>query len=158
MKNKRFYTISTLALALVLMSAFMFTPNTAYAQSGGGTGSLTASGVGLAGVRGNGTATISGNGILYVRDYGGDANIQVSGEGVRTELPSGWIRYSGFNGQATISGSNFKIGLSGFNINLYATGTGSFVLRGSGSYSVEKDGVVIASGKWVEGVEPIELP
>jgi hypothetical protein len=145
-----------LTMTLVLMLAVLAVPQAVYAQSGSGDGTLTASGDGLAGLRGSGTVTISGSGVLMIRDSGGDAQIDISGSGRRTELPSGWIRYSGFNGAATVSGSKITVALSGINIEMQASGTGKFVLRGSGSYSLEKDGVT-RTGVWSEQVEVRQL-
>ncbi|MEW6093783.1 MAG: hypothetical protein AB1531_07450 [Chloroflexota bacterium] len=158
MKTTRFYTITVLALILALTGAAAFVPQTASAESGGGTGTLTASGDGLAGIRGNGSVHITGNGILYIRDYAGDASIQVTGSGVKTELPNGWIRYMGFHGTADVSGSMISVALSGYDIDLQASGTGKFLLRGNGTYSVVRDGVVILSGTWTESAEVQQLP
>ncbi len=157
MKNKRFYTIMTSALFLAIAAATLFTPQAALAESGGGTGTLTASGDGLAGIRGSGSVTISGNGILWIRDHAGDASIQVSGNGNKSELPSGWIRYTGFQGNATVTGSSITVALSGYGINLQATGTGKFVLRGNGSYTAERNGIVV-TGAWTESAEVLTLP
>ncbi len=158
MKSKRFPLIVSLALILAMFGAALVAPQAVYAESGGGRGTLTASGDGLAGIRGNGTVTISGNGILWIKDHAGDASIQVSGNGVRRDLPNGWIRYTGFQGQAVVSGSRVSVALSGYDIDLQATGTGRFVLRGSGSYSVEKDGAVILSGSWTEEAQMFSIP
>ncbi len=157
MKNKRFHTVMTIALFLAIATATLFMPQAALADSGGGTGTLTASGDGLAGIRGGGTVTISGNGILWIRDLGGDASIQVSGYGAKTELPNGWIRYIGFQGNATVTGSSITVALSGYDINLQATGTGKFVLRGNGTYTAERNGTVI-SGAWTASAEVFTLP
>lgn len=102
--------------------------------------------------------TISGNGILWIQDRGGDAVINVSGNGIRSEGENGWVRYAGFDGQATISGSQITVVLSGYDINLEATGTGRFVLRGKGSYSVEKDGIIVLDGVWTEEAQVFSIP
>ncbi len=158
MNTKRWTTFFSLVMTLALTLSALAAPQTALAQSGGGAGTLTASGDGLAGIRGNGTVTISGNGILWIRDDGGDALINVSGNGRQVELPSGWIRYTGFHGQAQVSGSKITVALSGVGIKMQATGTGKFVLRGSGSYSVEKDGEIVMTGVWAETAEVMKLP
>lgn len=158
MNTKRLYIIFSIVAAIALLGATAFTPQVALADSGGGTGTLTASGDGLAGLRGNGTVNISGNGVLWIRDRAGDAIIQVSGNGQRTELRNGWIRYAGFHGSAEVSGSSITVALSGYNIQLEASGTGKFVLRGNGTYSTTKDGVVVFSGAWPETVEVQTLP
>ena len=157
MKNKRISLIFSLALAIALLSAAMLAPQPALANSGGGTGTLIADGDGLAGIRGGGTVSISGNGILWIRDHAGDADISVSGDGIRSDLPNGWIHYSGFNGSAMVGGSQITVALSGYSIHLKATGTGQFVLRGNGSYSVTKDGITI-TGTWTENAEVLSIP
>ena len=103
MKNNRFYTLFAIAVLLALVGATAFAPQAAYAKLGGGTGTLTVSGDGLAGIRGHGTASISGNGILWIRDHAGDASISVSGSGEKRELANGWIRYAGFKGSAVLT-------------------------------------------------------
>lgn len=158
MKKKTLPLIFSLAMMIALVGAGVLAPQTAYAQSGGGKGTLTASGDGLAGIRGNGDVIISGNGILWIRDSAGDAVINVSGSGTRKEGENGWIRYSGFDGQATVSGSQITVALSGYDINLEATGTGKFVLRGNGSYSVEKDGIIVLDGVWTEEAQVFSIP
>jgi hypothetical protein len=158
MKNRRIGIVLTIAALIGILGSALVAPQIALAHSGGGSGTLTASGDGLAGIRGNGTVIISGNGILWIRDHAGDASIQVSGNGVRRELPNGWIRYTGFQGQANLSGSMITVALSGYDINLQASGTGKFVLRGNGTYSVEKDGITIVTGAWTESFDVFSLP
>lgn len=153
MKSKRILMIGTLALLAVALCVALLPVEKAYAQSGGGTGTLRAWGDGLAVVRGNGTVVLSGNGILWIRDYNGDARIHVTGVGVRQELPSGWIRYVGFKGEAKVTGSRITVALSGYNIKLVTTGTGKFVLRGNGRW--ETDSV---SGEWSSTTEIMSFP
>lgn len=145
-------TTAMLALALAFAIA-LAVPQTAIAQSGGGEGMLTASGDGLAGLRGEGTIVISGNGLLWIRDHAGDASIEVTGAGVKQVLPSGWIRYAGFNGTAEVTGSKITVALSGFNIQLQATGSGKFLLRGNGTYSIGK-----YTGVWTAEAQVLSLP
>ena len=155
MNHKRLILVSVFALLIALVGMGMAAPQTAFAQSGGGTGTLTASGDGLAGIHGNGKVTISGNGILWIKDYAGDANINVSGSGIRREGPNGWIRYTGFNGQARVSGSSVTVALSGYDIHLTATGSGRFLLRGNGEYHVEHDNGIINRGQWTGQVQTL---
>ncbi|MBT3313893.1 MAG: hypothetical protein HN390_04695 [Anaerolineae bacterium] len=150
--------ILTLAMIFTLVATTAFAPQTAYAQSGGGSGTLKANGDGLAGIRGSGDVSISGSGILWIRDHAGDAVINVSGGRNRREGENGWVRYSGFNGEASVSGSQITVALSGFGIDLEATGTGKFVLRGSGSYTVEKDGITVLNGVWTEEAQVFSIP
>lgn len=152
MKNKLSILLS-IAASLALVGAAIFAPQSALAQSGDGTGALAASGDGLAGIRGQGNIRISGNGVLMIRDQAGDASIRVTGNGQRVELPGGWIRYAGFQGEATVSGNKVTVALSGYDIHLEASGTGKFVLRGNGTYQTEH-----LSGSWTEGPEVHLLP
>ena len=152
MKNKLSIILS-IAASLALIGATVFAPQSALAQSGDGTGTLTASGDGLAGIRGQGNIRISGNGVLMIRDQAGDASIRVTGNGQRVELPGGWIRYVGFQGEATVSGNKVTVALSGYDIHLEASGSGKFVLRGNGTYQVGH-----LSGSWTEGPEVHSLP
>ena len=159
MKKKKLTLVFTLAMIFALVGTVALSPQAAYAQSGGGDGTLRANGDGLAGIRGNGNITISGNGILWIRDSAGDAVINISGNGGhRSEGENGWIRYSGFDGQATVSGSRVTVALSGFGINLTATGSGKFIMRGNGSYTIEKDGVIVLDGVWTEEAQVFSIP
>jgi len=137
-----------LALTLALVVGLLMTGTVAAAR-GSGTGTLTAQGDGIAGLKGNGSVIISGSGTLYIRDAAGDASINVTGKGVKRELRNGWILYAGFDGQAQISGTQITVALSGINIHLQATGTGKFLLRGRGTYETShgKGGVWTDEGK-----------
>ncbi|MFQ5400665.1 MAG: hypothetical protein ACE5E7_13850 [Anaerolineae bacterium] len=157
MKKQQFRSILAVAVMIGMFAFVLSAPQTAAAQSGSGSGTLIADGDGLAGIRGNGEVSISGNGILWIRDDAGDAEIEVSGNGHKVELPSGWIRYTGFDGEAEVHGSRITVALSGVNIHLEATGSGKFVLRGSGTYSVESDGETI-TGVWPDRVEVQRIP
>jgi hypothetical protein len=150
MNTKPFYSLLVIAVIIALFGAAIFTPQIAYAKdgTGGGTGTLTASGDGLAAVRGKGTMTVSGNGILWIRDHKGDAQIKVTGEGVRREMANGWVRYIGFKGEATITGSKVTIALAGYDITLKAEGIGKFLLRGNGTYQTgDQQGVWSAEAR-----------
>lgn len=140
------------AFGLALVVALLMTA-AAVAAQGEGSGTLTAQGDGVAGLKGNGTITISGSGTLYIRDLAGDANINVTGKGTKRELRNGWMLYAGFDGQAQVSGSQITVALSGVNINLKATGTGKFLLRGEGTYKTDK-----GSGVWTDEGKVIAIP
>ena len=128
-----------LALLLSLLAALIL-PGAALAASGSGNGVLRAWGRGEGAVQGDGSITVTGNGNLWVRDDAGDVRIYIKGEGVREDLPSGWIHYYGFDGSATISGSDVTVGISGDHIRIYARGAGRFALRGQGSDRTSGDG------------------
>ena len=147
MKNKL-----ALALTLAFVVGLLMTGGAA-AEQGGGTGTLTAQGDGIAGLKGNGSITISGSGTLYIRDTAGDATINVTGKGTKRELRNGWILYAGFDGQAQVSGTQITVALSGINIHLQASGTGKFLLRGRGTYETSH-----GSGVWTDEGKVIAVP
>jgi hypothetical protein len=142
----------TVALTMALCIALLLTA-VAAAEHGSGTGTLTAQGDGLAVMRGAGTITLSGSGVLTIRDLGDDAKVIWTGKGFKRELNDRTVIYGGFNGQATITGSNILVSLKGKNIDLKATGTGKFLLRGHGTYSTEHE-----SGEWTEQGQTVILP
>ncbi len=136
MKSRR---ILIPALVMAMLTTLLI-PTIALAASGGGTGTLTAWGTGKGVVKGDGSITASGNGDLWVYDAAGDLDIDIQGTGVKTEFPSGWIHYKGFNGRAVITGSQFTVVISGVHIRLHASGHGRFALRGQGGYHTSGSG------------------
>jgi len=136
MKIKRFIIH---ALILSILTALLL-PTVALAASGGGSGTLTAWGTGKGVVSGGGSITATGNGDLWIYDAAGDAHIYIQGTGVKHEFPSGWIHYEGFNGYASVSGSQATVAMSGSHIRLYAHGSGRFALRGQGNYHTSGSG------------------
>lgn len=109
-----------------------------------GTGRLEAKGTGKAVLNGNLTVFVSGNGTLIVSS---NANVTTSGNGTKVELGNGDIKYQGY-GNATITGENIRVEISGNNIELWAEGTGSASLSGTGSYKVEKTFAV--RSEWIK--------
>jgi len=103
---------------------------------GGGRGVLTAQGDGIALVGGRGTVDVSGNGLLWINDRAGDATIEVTGYGEKEEFSDGWVQYSGFHGEAQITGSRIVVVISGVDVDLQAEGRGRFLLWGHGTYDV----------------------
>ena len=115
----------------------------------GGTGKLTATGNGKATMSGDMEAKISARGgILTITDYDGNAEVDVTGYGAKEDMGNGAVRYSGFDGTAGISGSSVTVEILGDDIELTVDGTGSVILRGYGTYDVEKDGRHISSNDW----------
>lgn len=134
MKTRRMLLpLFVLALTLIMVPA-AFAQQTS-TQTVSGTGTLTAEGDGRAQMRGSGTVIISGSGLLIIRDTAGDVAIEVSGDGNRRAQGS-IVTYRGFNGTATISGSNFSLSLRGTDISLTAAGTGAIRLQGSGTFTI----------------------
>ena len=109
-----------------------------------GTGTLTAEGSGTALVRGNIKMHLSADaGSLSVVDRNGDMVITTTGDGDRTDDGS-MVIYTGFNDDATISGSDVVVTMTGTRIELTVDGTGTAVLIGTGSYEVTGG----RSGEW----------
>jgi hypothetical protein len=109
-----------------------------------GTGMLTAEGSGKACIMGDiEMQLVADAGSLSVRDRAGDMAINITGEGTRTE-DGARVIYTGFNGDATISGSDVVVTMNGTGIELAVEGTGTAILSGTGSYEVT-DG---QSGEW----------
>ena len=109
-----------------------------------GTGTLTAEGSGTALVRGDVEMQLSADaGSFSVCDRAGDMAINVAGEGTRTDDGS-IVIYTGFNGDATITGSDVVVTMTGTGIELAVDGTGTAVLIGTGSYEVAGG----RSGEW----------
>jgi hypothetical protein len=150
--------IISFAIAFVLSIGLMgLQPASAamlVAETGGGSGTLTAQGKGLAWVRGNGTFTVSGSGVLRFRDWGGDAQVTTNGT-QRNVFKGRWNRYGGFKGTATITGTDVMIELVGVKVTLDATGTGKYVLRGQGTYTKTISGTT-SSGNWVGATENLQ--
>jgi len=124
----------------------------------GSTGKLTASGDGKATMSGDMEAKINARGgILTITDYDGNAEVEVTGYGTKEDIGDGVVRYSGFDGTADISGSSVTVVVLGDDIELTVEGTGSVILRGYGTYDVEKDGKHISSNDWAPE-EQTKLP
>ena len=115
----------------------------------GGRGKLTASGDGKATMSGDMEAKISARGgILTISDYNGNAEVDVTGYVTKEDIGDGVVRYRGFDGTADISGSSVTVEILGDEIELTAKGIGSVILRGYGTYDVEKDGRYMSSNDW----------
>jgi len=109
-----------------------------------GTGTLTAEGSGTALVRGDIEMQLSADaGSLSVVDRDGDRIITVTGDGARIDDGS-IVVYTGFNGDATISGSDVVVTMTGTGIDLTVDGTGTAILIGTGLYEVTGG----RSGEW----------
>ena len=153
-----FAAIVSYAMAFVLSLGLMglqpASAATAVADTGGGGGTLTAQGKGVAWVRGNGTFTVSGSGVLRFRDWGSDAQVTVDGK-QRNVFKGRWNRLGGFRGTATITGTDVMIELTGVNVMLNATGTGKYALRGQGTYTKPISGTT-STGNWVGATENLQ--
>src|SRR4030043_2094268 len=147
-------TLSLALLAIIVVASLGFAP-AAYADdastdaSANGVGKLTAQGDGIAILVGKGTVELSGSGTLWVKDAAGNARIEVTGYGVKKELPDGWIQYSGLHGTASIKGSNIRVVIAGVSIDLTARGRGGAILWGHGTYEMNGK-----SGQWGNNTLP----
>ncbi len=123
------------ALAAIALVAVAAGAAPASAAVVAGSGTLTANGTGVVGVRGAGDETASAtNGIILVKDIGGGATIDITG--ATGHAPYGeFTAYFGFT-SAHVSGSQIAVVVVGQNINLTATGRGWAYLKGNGTFSV----------------------
>ena len=126
--KKVVYAIGLAASLLLILSS------AAFGAELQGTGEVHAWGDGMAGVEGNVETTMTGNGMLFIRDRGGDGDWNVSGTGRRRHLPGGWTMVIGFGGTVEARGSRITVLLSGYDIDLWAEGTGVALLFGEGGY------------------------
>lgn len=121
-------------IALAMALALLAPAGAAFAAEEQGTGTLTAKGVGFVRVEGSGTLTISrGAGVIWVT---GATDIQTSGRGRKTTMADGTIRLTGYTGAISITGEQVVVKIEGGAINLTASGAGSVLLKGKGSYTV----------------------
>lgn len=149
---------AVLTVLAVLLTAALGA--TASAQEGTasaiGTGTLTAEGDGIIKLRGSGTVALAGNGVLKILDCGGDAVIDVQGRGLHTTRQLRNCvqhKYVGFDGSATVTGRHVKVVARGIGLTLTASGQGSVLLRGKGSYTIGDQ-----TGRWAERGVEIFLP
>lgn len=119
-----------------------------------GTGTLTAQGNGQAHLNmQRGSATINGTGNLYINS---GARVEINGiPGDVSEVknPQGTVKgheYTGFMGQAVVSGDPLDVTVTGININISATGIGNAYLVGDGGYQVvrDSDGATVTASNW----------
>jgi hypothetical protein len=147
-------SLSLALLAIILVASLGFVP-AAYADDAStdvnatGIGKLEAQGDGIAILYGKGTVELSGNGILWIKDAAGNARIEVTGYGTKTEFSDGWVQYSGLRGNATIKGTSIRVVIAGVEIDLDARGRGGAILWGHGTYEING-----RSGDWGNNTLP----
>jgi hypothetical protein len=150
---KRAAVAAGLAVSLLLLLS-----SVAFAADLRGTGEVHAWGDGMAGVEGNVETTVTGNGVLFIRDRGGDGEWSVSGTGRRRHLPGGWTMVIGFGGTVEAQGSRITVVLSGYDIDLWAEGTGVVLLFGEGGYVTRHgDEPWSTERPWPNKVEKVRL-
>jgi len=95
-----------------------------------GSGSLVAHGSGSAYISGTGLVDIITiqNGVLIV-----SSNANVDSDVAGENLENGDVRYQGFS-RAKVTGTDITMSLSGNNVTMYASGTGTAVLTGTWTY------------------------
>gem|GEM_PF-6193487 len=105
---------------------------------------------------GNGLVAFSGNfsvwgeigaGNVRLFDTEGDMNVYISNASTAVNK-NGSLLYSGVSGQIEVSGSSFTMAISGNNISIQIEGTGSLIMRGNGTYTVDDE-----SGSWYRGLK-----
>ncbi len=132
---------SMLVVAAVVAVVLVSGAGVARADSSTGTGTLHAQGYGTVGIRGSGMVEIGqGAGTVWIK---GADEIESEGRGRKTELPDGTIRLTGYSGEITITGQELQVRIVGGAIDVTATGTGTVVLRGQGTYETNS-----SSGEW----------
>lgn len=102
---------------------------------------VTLSGSGTLEVEGDSSADISGTGVVKITTISIEnsamivsPNAKVDTNAVTVEyLENGDVKYQGFS-RARITGTDIRVGLSGNNVTLSASGTGSATLAGTGTY------------------------
>jgi hypothetical protein len=121
-------------VAVVMLLAVALAPAASAQTEGVADGFVNAQGDGIAILNGRGAVEVSGSGMLWVRDRGGDASIEVTGYGHKQAYDDGWVLYGGFDGHALITGGRIQVVVSGVNVDLAAVGRGYARLWGHGSY------------------------
>lgn len=114
------------------------------------TGTLTAQGDGSPRLyMATGTVQIAGSGALLVSH-----NVTINLNGQTLTATKGALAgvpmdtYNGFNGSATISGTNFSVGMYGTGITLTVSGNGFAILFGTGAYTLTGADGKAVNGKW----------
>jgi hypothetical protein len=120
-------------------------------NSKGYTVTLTGSGALIA--HGSGSAYLSGTGLVWVKAIENgtmivspNANVTTNGVGTKENLENGYVEYQGI-GSARVTGTDITVTLSGNNIILYADGTGTVTLTGTGTYRTYGENRY-ANGDW----------
>ncbi|RLG20702.1 hypothetical protein DRN72_04780, partial [Methanosarcinales archaeon] len=105
---------------------------------------------------GNGLVAFSGNfsvqgeigaGNVRLFDTGGDMNVYIPNASTAVNK-NGSLLYSGVSGEIEVNGSSFTMAISGNNISIQIEGTGSLIMRGNGTYTVDDE-----SGSWYRGLK-----
>ncbi len=114
------------------------------------TGTFTAQGNGTPRLyMASGTVQIAGNGRLMVSH-----NAQITFAGTAPTATAGKLAdqdvdaYNGFTGSATITGTNFSVGMPGSGITVTATGNGFALLLGLGTYTLTDANQQVTNGNW----------
>jgi hypothetical protein len=129
--------------ALVAMVGLVAAPAASAMEPLAGEGKLTAQGDGIAVLGGKGKVDLSGDGVLWIKDHGGGAVIEVTGYGEKKKFPDGWIQYAGFHGKAHVAGTQIRVVVAGVHVTLTAVGHGEAWLWGHGTHEVNG-----RSGAW----------
>lgn len=106
-----------------------------------GQGAITIQGQGKAAFIGQidqwqGTVDQGGQGVAIIIDQGGDAVINTQGQGQKTVLGENKTKYQGL-GQLSVEGTKVVLIVQGNNLQITATGKGTVLLKGEGSFQIE---------------------
>jgi hypothetical protein len=143
---------SVIVLAGLLVLTLLFT-STVSAEEISGTGTIWATGAGLAILRGTGEVDVQGHGvgIVWVKSA---ETLEASGEGYRWQIPeTGATVFLGWSGSIYASGHEMTVWMAGGLIEFTASGTGKVYLRGRGTYNLNGH-----EGAWNPMGELLQLP
>ena len=130
MVNGKIHKVTTCILMIILFASLSHG-----AEWVAGKGVLKAMGSGNTFLKGSMLLKISGSGFLLI-DPGDQTlcpiSIDVTGRGKRYILEDGQILYAGWKGRANIRGCDYKVAISGSNIDLIGIGNGQAYLGGCG--------------------------
>ncbi len=102
-----------------------------------GTGTVAAHGAGTAAIAGNGTVTgTMDGGWIRVRTHGSATTVVVTGWHTRVRFVDGTVLYRDVHGSFSATGPAVGLTLQGPEVSFTATGSGTVVLRGTGTYQV----------------------
>ncbi len=146
-------------LALIALLLTMAVATAVSADSVIGSGWLEADGDGRACMTGNAeTLLLSGQGVVWYFDAGEVDEPVITGQGVRRDFASGWVRWKGFDGTFTLSDADeIIVCLRGKDIHMHVAGTGAVKLTGKGHYETGAEDVPTIDGLWTATGRVIEF-
>ena len=107
-------------------------------------GIVIAEGDGTVALNGSGEVIIKGDGVLFIVDRTDTATIEIEStkrirhQEKQTRGNTVYI-YHRFNGTATIKGDDIAVVMEGINISVAVSGTGTMLVAGDGTYTLDTD-------------------